>query len=233
MCGRYRLTRADKVASYFEAEAAEELHPRYNIAPSQQVAAIRQVEDVRVISALRWGLVPFWAKDVAIGYKMINSRSESVLEKPAFRDCFHNRRCLIPADGFYEWKKAGKLKQPFHFGMKDGSLFALAGIWDRWKSPPGTWIESCSILTTTPNAMVRDVHDRMPVILHRNHYETWLNAPASEAGRLGELLIPFEAELMTCYEVSSLVNRPQNDVAGCAEPWSANRHCSPDQAYLN
>lgn len=218
MCGRYRLTRADKVASYFEAEAAEDLLPRYNIAPSQQIAAIRQVADGRVISALRWGLVPFWAKDISIGYKMINSRSESVLQKPAFRDCFQQRRCLIPADGFYEWKKAGKQKQPFHFGMKDGSLFGLAGIWDRWKSPQGTWIESCSILTTTANPMVRDVHDRMPVILHRNHYDTWLTAPAAEAARLGELLIPFEAELMTRYAVSTLVNRPQNDGADCAAP---------------
>lgn len=218
MCGRYRLTRADKVASYFGAEVGEELHPRYNVAPSQQVAAIRQVDDARVISVLRWGLVPFWAKDISIGYKMINSRSESVREKPAYRDCFHKRRCLIPADGFYEWKKNGKLKQPFHFGMKDGSLFALAGIWDRWKSPDGNLIESCSILTTLPNEMVRDVHDRMPVILHRNHYDAWLNAPPSEAARLGELLVPYEAELMACYPVSSLVNRPQNDVAGCFEP---------------
>ena len=127
-CGRYRLTRADKVASYFEAEAAEELHPRYNIAPSQQVAAIRQLENVRVISALRWGLVPFWAKDVAIGYKMINSRSESVLERPAFRDCFHQWRQLDSSRRvLMAGKKAGKWKQPFHFGMKDGSLSGAGG----------------------------------------------------------------------------------------------------------
>jgi putative SOS response-associated peptidase YedK len=152
---------------------------------------------------------------------MINSRSETVLEKPAFRECFQKRRCLIPADGVYEWKKIGKSKQPLHFGMKDDSLFAFAGIWDRWKSPEGKFIESCSILTTTPNELIRDVHDRMPVILHRNHYGAWLTAPPSESKALAALLGPYEAELMRRYEVSQLVNSPQNDVSLCAESLSA------------
>lgn len=220
MCGRYRLSRAEKLAEYFEAEQTEELSPRYNIAPSQPIPVVRKVGPERVISMLRWGLVPFWAKDISIGNKMINSRSETVLEKPAFRDCFQGRRCLIPADGFYEWRKIGKSKQPFHFGMKDDSLFAFAGLWDCWKSPEGKLIESCSILTTTPNELLKGVHDRMPVILHRNHFETWLTAPPSESKALSELLVPYETELMRRYEVSQLVNSPLNDVPACAESLS-------------
>jgi putative SOS response-associated peptidase YedK len=217
MCGRYRLSRADKLAEYFEAEQSEELSPRYNIAPTQPIPAVRKDGSGRVISMLRWGLVPSWATDISIGNKMINCRSETVLEKPAFRESFHKRRCLIPADGFYEWKKIGKSKQPFHFGMKDDSLFAFAGIWDGWKSPEGKLVESCSILTSTPNELLKDVHDRMPVILHRNHYETWLTAPPSESKTLAELLVPYETELMRRYEVSQLVNSPKNDVPACAD----------------
>jgi putative SOS response-associated peptidase YedK len=217
MFGRYRLSGTEEVAEFFEAEETEGLHPRYNIAPSQPVPVIRQVGSGRAIATVRWGLVPFWAKDTSIGYRLINGRSETVLEKPAFRDSFAERRCLVPADGFYEWKKVDRLKRAFHFGMKDGALFAFAGLWDRWKSPEGTIVESCTILTTTPNELLHDVHDRMPVILHRNHYETWLTAPLVEKRRLRELLVPFEAELMTGYEVSSLVNRPQNDTPACVE----------------
>jgi putative SOS response-associated peptidase YedK len=143
------------------------------------------------------------------------------LEKPAFRESFRNRRCLIPADGFYEWKKTGKGKQPFHFEMKDDSLFAFAGIWDCWKSPTGPLLEPCSILTTAPNEFLADVHDRMPVILPRRHYNAWLTAPTSEAERLSELLVPFDASLMKRYAVSSLVNKPQNDTPECAMEVSA------------
>jgi len=218
MCGRYRLSSTEEeVAEFFEAEPIEELHPRYNIAPSQPVPVIRQVGRGRAISLVRWGLVPFWAKDSSIGSRLINGRSETVLDKPSFREPFAQRRCLVPADGFYEWKKAGQRKQPFHFGMKDGSLFAVAGLWDRWQSPDGTVLESCTILTTTPNELLQDVHDRMPVILHRNHHDTWLTAPPAERRRLGELLVPFEARLMTRYEVNSIVNSPRNDTPACAE----------------
>jgi putative SOS response-associated peptidase YedK len=217
MCGRYRLSGTEEVAEFFEAELTEELRPRYNIAPSQQVPVIRQVRSGRTIATVRWGLIPFWAKGTSIGYRLINGRSETVLEKPAFRDCFAERRCLVPADGFYEWKKVDRLKQAFHFGMKDGALFAFAGLWDRWQSPEGTVVESCTILTTTPNELLHDVHDRMPVILHRNDYETWLTAPPMEKRRLRELLAPFEAELMTRHEVGPLVNNPRNDTAACAE----------------
>jgi putative SOS response-associated peptidase YedK len=218
MCGRYRLSQKKQVVEeYFEsASEEEEWSPRYNIAPTQPVATVRQAGTNRILSTMRWGLVPSWASDISIGNRLINGRSESVLEKPAFRDSFRTRRCLIPADGFYEWEQAGKDRQPFHFGMKDGSLFAFAGVWDRWRSPTGRLLESCSILTTAPNKLLDDLHDRMPVILPQRHYEAWLTAPAAEAERLADLLVPYEASLMTRYAVSSLVNKPQNDMPECA-----------------
>jgi putative SOS response-associated peptidase YedK len=220
MCGRYRLSRRKQVVEeYFESASQEEEEdwtPRYNIAPTQPVATVRQVGTSRILSAMRWGLVPSWASDISIGSRLINGRSETVLEKPAFRDSFRTRRCLIPADGFYEWKKSGKERRPFHFGMKDGSLFAFAGVWDRWKSANGQVLESCSILTTAPNELLEDLHDRMPVILPPRHYRAWLAAPAAEAERLAELLVPFEASIMNRYPVSSLVNKPQNEMPECA-----------------
>jgi putative SOS response-associated peptidase YedK len=218
MCGRYRLSSTEEeVVEFFEAEPTEELRPRYNIAPSQPVPVIRQAGAGRAIGMVRWGLVPFWSKGPSFGSSLINGRSETVLDKPSFREPFAQRRCLVPADGFYEWKKAGQRKQPFHFGMKDESLFAFAGLWDRWESPEGRILESCTILTTTPNELLQDIHDRMPVILHPNYYETWLGAPPAGSRRLTELLVPFEADLMTRYEVSSMVNSPRNDTPACAE----------------
>lgn len=165
MCGRYRLSAVECIQERFEAEQAEELRPRYNIAPSQPVPIIRQDDGRRTVAMVRWGLVPFWAKDVSIGSRMINARCETVPEKPTFRSCFAKRRCLIPADGFYEWARAGTRKRPFHLGMKDDSLFAFASLWDCWNPPGGTPVESCTILTTAANRLVADLHDRMPVIL--------------------------------------------------------------------
>jgi putative SOS response-associated peptidase YedK len=143
MCGRYRMTRADKLAQQFEIledELDVELAPRYNVAPGQMIAAVRQDREkpVRHLSNFKWGLVPGWAKDPNIGYKMLNARSETIADKPAYREAFKSRRCLVPADGFYEWKTEGKAKQPFHFGMKDDGIFAFAGIWERWKDPKGS-----------------------------------------------------------------------------------------------
>ena len=219
MCGRYKLSRRKQVVEeYFErASEEEDFSPRYNIAPTQPVATIRTAGSSRILSMMRWGLVPSWASDISIGSRLINGRSETVLEKPAFRDSFRTRRCLIPADGFYEWKKSGKEKQPFHFGMKDSSLFAFAGVWDRWKSPGGQILESCSILTTSANELLDGLHDRMPVILPPRHYHTWLAAKAEEADRLAELLVPFDASFMNRYPVSSLVNKPQNEMPECAQ----------------
>ncbi len=220
MCGRYRLSRRKQaVEEYFESAPAsegEEWSARYNIAPTQPVATVRQAGTGRVLAMMRWGLVPSWASDISIGSRLINGRSETVLEKPAFRDSFRMRRCLIPADGFYEWKKAGKDRHPYHFGMKDAGLFAFAGIWDRWKSPTGQILESCSILTTAPNELMNGVHDRMPVILPPRHYRVWLTAPAGEAERLTELLAPFDVGLMRRYPVGPLINKPQNETPECA-----------------
>ena len=241
MCGRYRLSRPKHLVEFFDAQLEREslehdalghesleheavenaFRERYNIAPTRLVAAVRASangEDAarRVLTSLRWGLVPSWAKELAIGNRLINGRSETVLEKPAFRDSFRQRRCLIPADGFYEWKRSGKSKRPFNFGMKDGSLFAFAGVWDRWRSPEGQMVKSCAILTTTPNELVEDMHDRMPVILPETAYEAWLTTPPEQAEALTEFLVPFDANRMRRYEVSSLVNSPQNDSPACA-----------------
>jgi putative SOS response-associated peptidase YedK len=218
MCGRYRLSAVERIEERFEAEQMEELQPRYNIAPSQPVPITRQENGRRTVNIARWGLVPFWAKEASIGYKMINARSETVLTRPAFRDCFAKRRCLIPADGFYEWMKASPRKRPFHFGMRDDSLFAFAGLWDRWTSPDGPAVQSCTILTTAANSLVADLHNRMPVILPREHYDRWLSASVTQAR---DLLVPFEADLMRRYEVSYLVSSPQNEGADRIVPLSS------------
>jgi putative SOS response-associated peptidase YedK len=216
MCGRYRLSRPKQIVEYFDTDTPEEdFRASYNIAPTQQIATIRPGPSKRILSHMRWGLVPSWATDISIGNRMINARSETVLGKPAFQDSFRQRRCLIPADGFYEWKRSGKTKRPFNFSMKDDSLFAFAGIWDCWKSPEGELLESCSILTTTPNELVQDIHDRMPVILPKAHHEPWLSAPAAQADVLIEMLVPFDGGLMRSYEVSALVNSPANDSPEC------------------
>jgi putative SOS response-associated peptidase YedK len=170
MCGRYRLSRRKQLIEEYFASVSrgeEDWSPRYNIAPTQPVPVIRQhpKEPVRELSLMRWGLIPSWAKDSAGAASMINARAETAATKPAFRDALKSRRCLIPADGFYEWQKTGKAKQPYCFEVNDGQLFAFAGIWDRWKDASGQWVKTCSILTTTPNAVTLAVHDRMPVIL--------------------------------------------------------------------
>jgi putative SOS response-associated peptidase YedK len=219
MCGRYRLSRAKEIiAEHFDIPDEVEWSPRYNIAPAQRVAVVRQNPEhpVRQFSVMRWGLIPYWAKDANIGYKMINARAETVAEKPAYRESFKNRRCLIPADGFYEWKREGKTKQPFHFGMHDDSIFAFAGIGDRWKNPQGEVIETCSIITTTPNALLADVHDRMPVILPVDDYDLWLDPGFKHTDDLKELLRPYDATLMRRYPVSTRVNLVKNDDPECA-----------------
>src|SRR5215471_6853266 len=179
MCGRYRLSRRKQVLEeQFGTDPWEDdWTPRYNIAPTQPVPIIRQHpnEPVRSLSLVRWGLTPSWSKDSAGAAKMINARSETVATLPAFASPFKFRRCLIPADGFYEWKRQGTTKQPWCFEINDGEMFAIAGIWDRWRDPGGDVLESCSILTTIPNAVTARVHDRMPVILDRDDYDLWLD----------------------------------------------------------
>ena len=168
MCGRHRLSRRAEILAAYDAEyEGVDWDARYNIAPTQNVPVIRQdaKDPIRRASLMRWGLIPSWANDATIGPRMINARSETAAEKPAFKECLERRRCLIPADAFYEWKRTGKSKQPYCFEMIGREPFAFAGLWDRWRAPDGTTLETCTILTTMPNQLLADVHDRMPVIL--------------------------------------------------------------------
>jgi putative SOS response-associated peptidase YedK len=220
MCGRYRLSRRKQlVEEYFgTASGDDDWNPRYNIAPSQPVVTIRQdaSEPVRKLSMMRWGLLPSWAKDPSVGYETINARAETVATTASFREPFKSQRCLIPADGFYEWQRNGKTKQPYCFEVNDGELFAFAGLWDRWMNPHGESIESCTILTTTPNSLLSDIHDRMPVILGPDNYDLWLDPAFRDASSLSEMLKPLDAALMNCYPVSTRVNQVHDD-AECAK----------------
>jgi len=208
------------VAELFELEAEPHLEPRYNIAPTQPVAAIRVAAGTgdRELVFLRWGLIPSWAKDTKIGYKMINAKSETVAQKPAFRAAFRHRRCLIPADGFYEWKKGTGTKQPYLVRMKDNLPFAFAGLWERWESQNGEIIESCTILTVDANDLVSEIHDRMPVILHPKDHRIWLDAALRDPEKLLKLLNAYPADEMTALPVNPLVNKPSEDSPKCIEP---------------
>jgi putative SOS response-associated peptidase YedK len=225
MCGRYRLSRRKQaIEEYFGSVSGDEdWTPRYNIAPTQPAPVIRQnpKEPIREFSFMRWGLIPHWAKDPSIAAKMINARSETAASTPAFRDPLKFRRCLIPTDGFYEWKRTLTGKQPFCFEVNESELFAFAGIWDGWKNAEGQWIKTCSILTTTPNAVTATVHERMPVILDRGSYDLWLDPGMQNVAAISELLKPCDATLMSLYPVSTRINNVRNDDAECsrrAEP---------------
>jgi putative SOS response-associated peptidase YedK len=222
MCGRYRLSRRRQIIEeYFDSGPCEdEWSPRYNIAPTQPVPIIRQhpKEPVRKLSLCRWGLIPSWAADPSRAARMVNARAESAAAKPAFRDAFKFRRCLIPADGFYEWQRTGKIKQPYCFEVNEGELFAFAGLWERWKDPHGSWVKTCAILTTTPNAVTATVHDRMPVILGPDSYDLWLDPGMTDVAAASELLKPYDARRMQRYAVSTRVNQVANDDKSCAAP---------------
>jgi len=222
MCGRYRLSRRKQIIEeHFDAISGDEdWSPRYNIAPTQSVPVIRQnpKQPIREISLMRWGLIPHWAKDPSIASRTMNARSETAATKPAFRDPLRLRRCLIPADGFYEWKRAGTIKQPYCFEVNVGELFAFAGLWDGWKDPSGNWIKTCSIITTTPNVVTSAVHDRMPVILDPDNYDLWLDPGMNDMAAVSDLLKPYDARLMRCYPVSSRINHVANDDEGCSRP---------------
>jgi putative SOS response-associated peptidase YedK len=220
MCGRYRLSRRKQIIEEYFGSAPwdDDWNPRYNIAPTQPVPVIRQhpKEPVRQVSMMRWGLIPSWAKDTSGAARMINARSETAHTLPAFRDAMKLRRCLVAADGFYEWQRRGSAKQPFCFEVGDGELFAFAGLWERWRDPSGQWVKSCTILTTTPNAVTATVHDRMPVILDRESYDLWLDPGMTNVQVVSELLKPYEALLMRCYPVSTRINHVANDDEECS-----------------
>jgi putative SOS response-associated peptidase YedK len=223
VCNRYRLTHSKQyLTERFQAsdDSGMEDHPRYNIAPTQQVLIVReeQGEKVRHLTTMRWGLIPSWAKDMSIGNKTLNARSETVTTTPAFRESILKKRCLIPADGFYEWRKMGSVKQPYCFEVGDGEVFALAGLWDEWTSPDGEIIESCTILTTGPNSLVEDLHNRMPVIVPPEKYEQWLDPDVTNFEEIRDILKPYEATLMRRHTVSTKLNNSKNDDAESAAP---------------
>jgi len=221
MCGRYRLSRRKQVVEeYFDSVSDEDWSPRYNIAPTQPVPVIRQnpTEPVRELTLMRWGLIPSWTKGPTVGAGMINARAETASSKPAFRDALKIRRCLIPADGFYEWQRAAKAKQPYCFEVNEGELFAFAGIWDRWRDANGNALETCSILTTTPNAATSAVHERMPVILDPDTYDLWLDPGMRDVSVASDLLKPYDAQLMRCFPISTRINHVANDDEECSAP---------------
>ena len=215
MCGRYSLVMDLSVlAQRFEFDdAGLSAEPAYNIAPTQQVLTIREGEGGREAAFMRWGLIPPWAKDMSIGARMINARAETVAEKPAFRSALRRRRCLVLADGFYEWQKlpGSKAKRPMRITLRTGEPFAFAGLWEEWHNPDGAPIQSCTIITTMPNELLAPIHDRMPVILSRDAEPLWMDASVGDPDLLSALLRPYPVEAMDAYEVSPLVNVATND----------------------
>jgi putative SOS response-associated peptidase YedK len=219
MCGRFTLvTDPEKLMKRFGLdEITFDLKPRYNIAPGQHVPAIIADGGKRRIGQLRWGLVPSWARDEKIGYKMINARAETLSEKPAFRRLFERKRCIIPADGFYEWKQTDRGKQPMRILMKSGEPFAFAGLFDTWTGPDGKKLHTCTILTTQPNEIVADIHGRMPVILRPEDEHIWLDREKFDTDLLRSLLAPYDAGQMRAYPVSHMVGNTKNDLPACIE----------------
>ncbi|MEP0772867.1 MAG: SOS response-associated peptidase [Acidobacteriota bacterium] len=223
MCGRFSFASPPEVvAEVFGLDEVPALEPRHNVAPTQPVAAVRREDGRRRLVFLRWGLIPAWAKDPAMGNRLINARAETVMERPAFRSAFRARRCLVLADGFYEWARHGGAKQPYFITFKDRRPFALAGLWERWAGT-GQSVESCAILTTAPNEVVAPLHDRMPVILPPPAFDLWLDPAVGQPERLRQLLRPHPAAGMVAWPVSPRVNSPRVDDPSCREPLTPSR----------
>lgn len=224
MCGRYALTIEEdelqdilKYRYEIEGKLPFDYQPRYNIAPGQQVISIINDGTRNRVGMLRWGLIPVWAGDPSIGSRMFNARSETLMEKPAFKNSFVNRRCIILADSFYEWKKEGEDKIPMRVRLKSGGVFSLAGLWSTWKPQEGMPISSCTVITTVPNPLMSQLHHRMPVILSPDSEKQWLNPALKEPDILSSLLSPYDSSGMEAYQVSPLVNSWKNDVPECIE----------------
>ena len=222
MCGRYSQRQSAKIiAQAFQVDEVPTLEPRYNIAPTQSVPTVLQTSAStnRQFKMLHWGLIPSWAKDRKMGAKLINARAQTVAEKPAFRSALRQRRCLVLADGFYEWQQQEqkKQKQPFYFRLSDERPFAFAGLWEHWRGEDGEEIHSCTLLTTEANELMQPIHNRMPVILDPKDYDLWLDLEVKKQELLQPLLHPYRSEEMTAYPVSKVVNKPSNDSAECIE----------------
>ena len=225
MCGRYTLRHNTQqivarfeVAEVIDATFAEMQPdaPRYNIAPTQPVAVVTE-NSPRILEMMRWGLVPSWARDPSIGSRMLNARAETLTEKPSFKTALTRRRCIIPADGFYEWKKQGKSKQPLRIHRKDDELFAFAGLWDEWTSPDGSPLRTCTIITVAPNKLMASIHDRMPAMLRPEDEADWLNGSLKSVPDLLALLAPYPDEEIEAHPVSNTVNSVANDCSTCIE----------------
>ena len=222
MCGRYSLTRrGEEILERFSIQEIlmerEHLKPRYNIAPSQMVTVVINKEGHRVLAEFKWGLIPFWAKEAKATKALINARCETVAEKPFFKKSLNKRRCLIPADGFYEWKRENKEKIPMYIQVKDQDIFSFAGLWDEWTSPEGEVIRTCTIITTNANEPMSGVHDRMPVIIRLENEAIWLDPDIKDPAILQSLLQPLDDQLIQMHEVSSRVNSPKQDTADLIE----------------
>jgi putative SOS response-associated peptidase YedK len=222
MCGRYTLSSpSDDLALLFDLPELPLVPPRYNVAPTQEAAVVRVAApgEPRRLDLLKWGLIPYWAKEAAIGNRMINARAESVAEKPAYRWSFRKKRCLIPATGFYEWQKLPGGKQPYLIRRQDGKPFAFAGLWSTWNDPErGEPVESFTILTTDANDLLRPIHNRMPVIVDPASFDVWLDPKEEDAAKLQPLLVPHAVEGFEAFPVSRAVNSPAHDEPDCIEP---------------
>jgi putative SOS response-associated peptidase YedK len=221
MCGRFGLTRPDKLdLRRFGVTSAPEVAPRFNVAPGTDILVVRERKAAREASLVRWGLVPWWADNPAIGARMANARADSAFSKPAFRDPMRQRRCLIPADVFYEWQVVAgqKAKQPYAVAMRDSEIFALGGIWDYWKPKDGgEGMVTCAILTTDPNTLLTPIHDRMPVIVPADRYAAWLD-PRTPEPAVKDLVQPFPSDAMAAWPISPRVNRATEDDVGILQP---------------
>lgn len=202
----------------FQLSELPSVRPTWNAAPTQQLPVVRASQAGHRLDHLRWGLVPSWAKDLAIGNRMINARSETAADKPSFRSAFRQRRCLVVVDGFYEWKQEGTHKRPFCIRLENNRPFGLGGLWERWSSPEGEVVETFTILTTTPNHVMESLHDRMPVIIEEEHHERWLATDLQDPGQVACLLGPYPAKSMRSYEVTTRVNSPRNNDEACLAP---------------
>ncbi len=222
MCGRYLLiSPVEAMRRFFDVGGLMNLPPRYNIAPTQEAPVVRLGQDGgRELIAMRWGLVPLWAKDLSMGARCINARAETVEQKPAFREAFRRRRCLVPADGFFEWEKTGKLRQPWRIGPTDGGLMAMAGLWERWRAPDGAVVRTFAVITTAANEMILPLHERMPAIVPPEEFADWLD-PQAPPDRLRAILRPYPPERMAAHPVSRRVNDVRNDDPNCIQPLAA------------
>lgn len=221
MCGRFTLaSRAETIADYFGIEVPYQLKPRYNIAPSQDVLVLRQLPEASLeFTLMRWGLIPAWQKEEDIGSQWINARSETIDEKPLFKKLFQKKRCLIVVDGFYEWHVMSKnAKQPYYICKKDHGPFVFAGLWEHWESKEGKVIESCTILTTDANILLKPIHHRMPVILPKTDFNDWLDIEQQNITQLKKLLKNYNSPLFTAYPVDTTVNNPRHDTIECIRP---------------